>query len=209
MGYRSLGWTFTLMDCSGSLGSKEITLFLQESFHPLQSKNGMQALLMNWNIGRWAFLCRFFDLPHRVMSFTPPLHYNTFEGAHTAYQPLRLPTCFKTRMRKLLNCGWMYCMLFRKCLTYHMPASSAFSAEPPGSAGMLRELVCLCLYVGQLSELAINFYCPTLGDTPSPYKHTNRRPHICIRWDSWTMHLYDVMDLIRALITDIYLSVQQ
>lgn len=57
--------------------------------------------------------------------------------------------------------GWIYCMLLLNVYSNNMPASSAFSEEQLGSACMLRELVCLCLYVGQLSELAINFYCPT------------------------------------------------
>lgn len=56
-----------------------------------------------------------------------------------------------------------------------------------GSACMLRELVCLCLYVGQLLELAINFHCPTLRDTPSLYKHTQTRTHTFITYISHMM----------------------
>lgn len=58
--------------------------------------------------------------------------------------------------------GWTDVLYaFINVYSNNMSASSAFSADQLGSACMLRELVCLCLYVGQLSELAINFYCPT------------------------------------------------
>lgn len=73
----------------------------------------------------------------------------------------------------------------------------------------------LCLYVGQLSELAINFSCPTLKDTPSPYKYTQTKTYvhtvcsICIRYDDCNLGLYHVIDLIHAPITDIYLNLQQ
>lgn len=78
-----------------------------------------------------------------------------------------------------------------------------------GSACMLRELVCLCLYVGQLLELAINFHCPTLRDTPTLYKRTQTRTHTFITYishmmtETWTC----VMSFnIFALITHPYLS---